>query len=1164
MGSSFGGISNSAGPGMPIAGLPPLPAAAVPAPDRGETDGKGVAANGPGTRSVGTSGAGSSGAPSKASPQGLADAGAALPPPPPIASPVTAPSASANVNLAAAMARANVRPGPAQPAAAPVQPEAGPVQPEAGPADSDLSGMPEDGDDDHDFEHYETNDATPNNRVARRRPAGPVRHRMAANDDVPSIGGLIYALEQKPSGKVFRQAGIVSAIWAAIGISFTAVSLINDPSGASWGALLTRPSTFLMLSAIVVPVAVIWFLALLAWRAEELRLRSSTMTEVAVRLAEPDRMAEDSIASLGQAVRRQVGFMNEAVGRALGRAGELEALVHNEVAALENSYEENELRIRGLISELAGERQALAATSSSFNDTLRTLGNDVPELIEKLSSQQANLAKIIQGAAENLNALESTLSRSVGSLENELGGRTQQLQDVLEGYTGALGTALGTRTEQLRTLLEGHSGQLSNALGGRTDEMQKMLEAYTGALSQALGSRTEQMHSAFSTHMQQLDTAIANRTNNLQTVFEEYARALDTTLASRSEHLDQQIVERTRALDSSFNERLRLFDDTIQRSTLAIDRAVEARTNALTGALENHAQTFSETISRQAVELDEQLNLGISSVRRTSENITRQSLKAIDSLAGQSEMLRNVSENLLSQINTVTNRFESQGHSILQAASALESANHKIDKTLQARHTDLSNTLERLDGKANEFSRYVADYSTTIAGSISDAEERARAAAEQLRLGTDTHRQLAMSEIERLRMQTDQESERALEDLKNRLTSVSAEVSTQLGSLTNRFDETSEEVRIRTRRVADELAREQSRMTAELDRLPKTTRESADAMRRALQDQLRALDQLSSLTTREAQRRDIALPVAHGGALDDAPPAAAPSATAMPATSAAPPAQQAARPDASPQRSLTSLTASLAEELSARGRTRPAAPEAPVAPGMTATSTPIPPPPHDPRDTWSLGDLLKRASRDEDPAGGGRPADQRSKGTGGQSAGQGLAQGLGQGIDQKAGNPAGGTRAPAPHAQSPHAPVSQAPVAQAHGSQPQPSRAQASYAPAATAPSAPFSLNIEVLSQALDSAAAGAIWSRLRSGQRSIMVRSIYTAEGRAAFEELARRYPSDSGLQGTVNRYLTDFERILRDAEAKDQTGRLAQAHMTSAMGRVYLVLAHASGRIT
>ena len=109
----------------------------------------------------------------------------------------------------------------------------------------------------------------------------------------------------------------------------------------------------------IVPIAVLWLLALLAWRAEELRLRSSTMTEVAIRLAEPDRMAEQSVASLGQAVRRQVSFMNDAVSRALGRAGELEALVHNEVAALERSYEENERKIRGLIQELSGERHAL-------------------------------------------------------------------------------------------------------------------------------------------------------------------------------------------------------------------------------------------------------------------------------------------------------------------------------------------------------------------------------------------------------------------------------------------------------------------------------------------------------------------------------------------------------------------------------------------------------------------------------------------------------------------------------------------------------------------------------------------------------------------------------------------------------------------------------------
>jgi hypothetical protein len=185
-------------------------------------------------------------------------------------------------------------------------------------------------------------------RAARRRPAGPVRERIAANDDAPSIGGLIYALEQQPSSKPYKVAAVASALWVLGGLGLGWLSVSAELSGgATFADLVVKPQFFLTIAAIVVPVAFIWFLAMLAWRAEELRLRSSTMTEVAIRLAEPDRMAEQSVASLGQAVRRQVSFMNDAVSRALGRAGELEALVHNEVSALERSYEENERKIRG-------------------------------------------------------------------------------------------------------------------------------------------------------------------------------------------------------------------------------------------------------------------------------------------------------------------------------------------------------------------------------------------------------------------------------------------------------------------------------------------------------------------------------------------------------------------------------------------------------------------------------------------------------------------------------------------------------------------------------------------------------------------------------------------------------------------------------------------------
>ena len=834
-------------------------------------------------------------------------------------------------------------------------------------------------------------DATPRRRMARRRAAGPSRNRIAANDDGPSIGGLIFALQQKPSSAPYKFAAIVSIIWGAIGAAFVIASIGTASPVLGWLDILSRPTTFLTVAAIVVPIALLWLMALLAWRTEELRLRSSTMTEVAIRLAEPDRLAEQNAASLGQAVRRQVGFMNDAVSRALGRAGELEAMVHNEVSVLERSYEENERKIRGLISELSGERHALVNTSDRVSESLMRLGSEIPTLIEKLSDQQVKLAKVIEGAGENLTTLETSLATSVGSLETAVGGRTEQLQSVLENYTSALGTALG--------------------------------------------SRAEQMQITFDNQLQQLDASLGSRTENLQTVFEEYARALDAALANRAQALDYQLVERTRSLDEAFGERLRLFDESIMRSTSAIDTAVVDKTEALTNALDAHAVSFRETIGKQATDLDEALMHGINSVRRASENITRQSIKAMEGLAGQSDLLKNISENLLGQISGVTGRFENQGQQIMKAANALETANFKIDKTLQNRHAELAQTLDRLSGKADEFSSFVGDYSSTMEGSLSEADLRAR------------------GELERMRAHTSAESERTLEDLRHRLTSVSTTMTTELGSLSNRFAATSEEMRQQASRAAADIASEQARLRTEMERLPVVAHESSEGMRRALHDQIKALDHLSQLAARSAVQRDVT-----------APPPPLQSETLSQRPQPSPRTQDQAR-------SITSLSSTIAQELGNRQRQR---------------VTPAP----DNREGWSLGDLLARASRDE------------------------------EGHGQQGGAP----RQPA---------------------------------------QAAFNLDLEAIARALDPATAAAIWQRLRSGQRGVMVRSIYGHEGRAVFDDISHRCRNDGDLSRTVSRYLADFERIVSESDARDPSGRLSHGQLISDTGRVYLFLAHASGRL-
>jgi hypothetical protein len=1021
----------------------------------------------------------------------------------------------------------------------------------------------------------------PSRREARRRPAGPVRERLAANDDAPSIGGLIYALQQKPSSKPYQYAAIASVVWATFGAValWFVLSAAKDPAVA----ILQNPTTFLMITAVAVPIVVIWFLALLASRSEELRLRSSTMAEVAIRLAEPDKLAEQSTASLGQAVRRQVSFMNDAVSRALGRAGELEALVHNEVSALERSYDENERKIRGLIDELSGERTALLQTSGDVHATLQSLGSEVPALIEKLSTQQAKLAQIIEGAGDNLTMLETSLNQGARQIESSLGTRTEQLQNVLETYTGVVDSSLGNRTEQLqtvletytgavdgalharteqmqamlsdhtkslgstlsqttqemgstldghgsemRTMLEDHTGRMGKSLGDTTGQMQVMLETYTGALAEALASRTEEMQDAFEGYMKTLDSSIANRTDNLQSVFEEYAHALDTTLASRAEALDTQLVARTRALDDAFTDRLRLFDETIFRTTSAIDNAVGEKTLALTSALDNHARNFSDTVTRQTADIDDTLSNGISAVRRSSENVTKQSLKAIEGLASQSELLKSVSENLLGQINSVTNRFENQGQLIMQAASALESANYKIDTALKQRHTELSGTLDRLSHKADEFGEFISGYSNSLEDQLSAAEKRAKDTAEQLRHGAQSYKQETLADLERFRSHADDQSQRALSDLRHQFSTVTNEVTTQFGNLSNRFDETTHQVRDRAQKATEAIDEQERRLREKLESLPENARESADAMRRALQDQLSALDQLSQITSAEARNRDVSEPIGKTSPEPRSNPRIGSSSLSADYQRES---QSADRGETA--RQLSSLSSSLARELNSNplrpasnpnssappGPAKPApqaqrptspAPSSPQqqAPSPAASrpkpASPAQPSPDSQSDAWSLGDLLKRASLDDD----NEPAQQTP--------------------------------------QAPQAP----PQAQQH-KVPGPAGAPGSFP------------DVSQMVQAIDTKTAQEIWSRLRAGQRGILVPSLYPPNARAVFDELSRRHHNEPQLRDAIGRFLSDFERSVRESEQKDPTGRLVQSQLLSDMGRAYLFLAHVSGRL-
>ena len=122
------------------------------------------------------------------------------------------------------------------------------------------------------------------------------------------------------------------------------------------------------------------------------------------------------------------------------------------------------------------------------------MGGEVPTLIENLSQQQIKLAKIIEGAGQNLIALENQLATASGSLETALANRTQQLQAVLDDYTVALDATLASRAEALDVQLVQRTRALDAAFSERLalvdDSMQRSAMAIDAAFSQKAGALT--------------------------------------------------------------------------------------------------------------------------------------------------------------------------------------------------------------------------------------------------------------------------------------------------------------------------------------------------------------------------------------------------------------------------------------------------------------------------------------------------------------------------------------------------------------------------------------------------------------------------------------------------------------------------------------------------
>ncbi len=105
------------------------------------------------------------------------------------------------------------------------------------------------------------------------------------------------------------------------------------------------------------------------------------------------------------------------------------------------------------------------------------------------------------------------------------------------------------------------------------------------------------------------------------------------------------------------------------------------------------------------------------------------------------------------------------------------------------------------------------------------------------------------------------------------------------------------------------------------------------------------------------------------------------------------------------------------------------------------------------------------------------------------------------------------------------------------------------------------SLSVDI-ARMIDHDAAADLWDRYKRGERNVFTRRLYTLQGQKAFDEIRRKYRADREFKLTVDRYISEFERLLDEVSRDDPGQVVARTYLTSETGKVYTMLAHAAGR--
>jgi hypothetical protein len=559
------------------------------------------------------------------------------------------------------------------------------------------------------------------------RPAGWAAEdalvRRAANDDRAAIGKILQTLQRRPARAPYIAATALAATWAvgaaALGVIYKGelLALFGQPDiGIAVVAALVV--------ATAIPIAFFYALAHTMRRTQDLRLVAQTMAEVAMRLAEPETAARDSIVNVGQAIRREVAAMGDGVERALARAAELEALVHNEVSALERAYNDNEVRIRDLLSELGNQRDTLVGQAEQVRNAIASVHLD-------LSHDITSVGDIV---AERVNDVAQRITRSLTEkgehITLALGHAGDSMIDALSERGSGLLERLETTSDRATTAISSASDRLSASLNFKTEHVHDEFAELSARLQQMMTTRLDQVTQGFAQKSAAVIDMMAGRSQQLSDSLADTGNRLTDMIASRVEEVNSTLRATGDSLILDLSLRGGDVVSKMEQTGSRITDTIVARSNNVADTFRNSAEALADSINTRGDAVKEML---VARLQAFEEMFTSGGTELTEKISRDSTTLGNLIVRHVAEFDRTVKTYggelvERLGRRTQDVSESMRSYVDTFDQRVTTRTQEISGTL---DQRLSQFEQMMGSHVTGLAKTLADGGQDAVAALDK-------------------------------------------------------------------------------------------------------------------------------------------------------------------------------------------------------------------------------------------------------------------------------------------------------------------------------------------------------------------------------------------------------------------------------------------------